>query len=133
MLRKVMEVFVIKEFNSDDATKTERKLFRKEALMLKSLTACENVVKFHAFSRETCAILLEFCCFSFEPLHIEKESVFNLKELLSACDRLTDYVGFEHHSHVLGLVLQHRTGDLSAQQDFSALDQLRSGLLNTVM
>jgi serine/threonine protein kinase len=60
--------------------------------MLKSYSSCENVVKLHAFSLETCAI----CYFSFEPLRIENEPVSNLKELLSACDRLSDYVGFEH-------------------------------------
>jgi serine/threonine protein kinase len=90
------DVFVIKEFNRMAASETERRLFRKEAVMLMSLAGCENIVRFYAFSRETCSILLEFCCFAFEPLCIENDPVYNLQEFLSACDRLNDYQGFEH-------------------------------------
>lgn len=96
LVSKNNEMFVIKQFNNTDADDLERKLFEKEARLLYQLSGCENVVKFHGFSAEEGSLLLEYCCFSFTPLQIDHESVHNLKELLLAGDRLSDYSGFEH-------------------------------------
>jgi serine/threonine protein kinase len=104
---KENQIYVIKEFNKTDASELELKLFCKEAQLLKSLTGCENIVQFHAFSMDECAILLEYCSFTFEPLQIEHDAVYNLKEFLTACDRMTDYKGFEH-------VQQHVAVDIAS-------------------
>lgn len=88
--------YVIKEFANSDASVMERQLFVKEAKLLWSLSGCENVVQFFAFSTADCAILLEYCCFSFASLQLERNPVFNLKDFMIACDELTDCVGFEH-------------------------------------
>jgi len=97
------KMYVIKEFNSTYASEIEQKLFHKEARLLNSLCGCDNIVKFHAFSMDDCAILLEFCSFTFQPLKIEHSAVYNLKEFLTACDRMSDYNGFEHLQHHLAI------------------------------
>ena len=90
------KLYVIKEFNKTDSCDGELKLFHKEARLLNSLKSCENIVQFHAFSTNECAILLEYCSFTFQTLQIEHAPVYNLKEFLVACDQMSDYSGFEH-------------------------------------
>jgi serine/threonine protein kinase len=87
--------YVIKEQRAD-ATDSEHKLFLKEARLLDSLTDCDNIVKFHGFSAADCAMLMEYCCFSFKVLNIDQDDVFDLKGLLATGDQCYDYEGFEH-------------------------------------
>lgn len=46
---------------------------------------------------------MEYCCFTFVSLQIEHDTVYNLKEFLTAGDRLTDYKGFEHVQHTVAI------------------------------
>jgi serine/threonine protein kinase len=111
---KDQQYFVIKEFNKADASDFEQNLFAKEALLLQSFTDCDNIAKFYGFSVEECSILMEYCCFTFASLHIQHDTVYNLKEFLTSCDRLTVYKGLEHVQHILaidiasGLAYLHR-------------------------
>ncbi len=113
---KSNQFYVIKELNSVDAGDAECKLFFKEARLLHSLSDCSNIVKFHGFSPDECAILLEYCCFDFEPLKIMHDAVHNVKELMFAVDRLSTGDGFEHlqlhlaSDIVAGLHQMHRQG-----------------------
>ena len=92
----------------------EKKLFLKEAKILKSVIGHENVVKILGFSYFDCGILLEFCEFSFKELGIEVDPVSDLKAFLKKCDRLFDFKGFQHLQYYLafdissGLEFLHR-------------------------
>lgn len=99
--------YVIKELNSSDATSLEVKLFCKEALLLQTLSCCENIVKLHGFSTRDTAMLLEYVSFQFAPLGLEHEPVHNLKEFLTACDKLCGFVGFEHTQYHLAAGILH--------------------------
>ena len=93
--KKDNQEFVIKEQVALGARKRDRKNFLKEVKILKLVSNHENIVNVKGFSIKEHAILLEYVCFNFQILGIERRPVSNLKEFLVACDDL-DYKGFEH-------------------------------------
>lgn len=92
------------------------KLFLKEAQLLQSLSCQENILKIHGFNAVNNSMLLEFVKFDFEQIGISHDSVFNLKELLQACDTLCSFEGFEHLQYFLatdiarGMDFLHKNG-----------------------
>jgi serine/threonine protein kinase len=101
LTKKGNHLYVLKELNNTDAGELEHLLFLKEAKRLHSVAGRSNVVQFHGISTDGCALLLEYCCFSFLPLQIVHDPVYNLKELLAACDHLSEFNGFEHLQHIV--------------------------------
>lgn len=108
------ETFVIKELSGGSSA--ELKLFRKEAQLLHSLTGNENIIQIFGFSPHGNSILVEYVRFNFVPIGIQHDIVFNLKELLLACDEISNFDQFQHMQYhlatdiVAGLTYLHNRG-----------------------
>jgi serine/threonine protein kinase len=108
------QLVVMKEMLNGSASDRYKRLFNKEIELLALVRGHDNIVNINAFSDN--AILLQYAEFSFTPLGIEHDAVFNLKELLHSCDQLTDFDGFQHLQHficvdiVAGLAFLHQKG-----------------------
>lgn len=96
-------VFIIKKLRQTN--EFDKKLFFKEAQLLKSTAGQENIVQIHGYSSVESSILLEYCTFQFTKLGggIEHDRVSNLAGYLHAYDALCDCNGFEHTQYFLAL------------------------------
>ena len=90
-------LFVIKQLSNSCSSMIEKKLFIKEAEILKSLQGHENVVQIRGFS-PVHGILMDYVQFDFVTIGIEHERVSSLKDFLNTCDNLNDFQGFVHLS-----------------------------------
>ena len=89
------KIIVIKDLKGSDTTEADIKLFKTEALLLKSLNGQNNTIQICDFSTIENSILLEYMAFSFQKLRIEHGSVHSLKDFL-LCVMINDYNGFYH-------------------------------------
>jgi serine/threonine protein kinase len=65
---KGQKYFVIKEQACVEASEHDKKLFIKEAQMLKALRGHDNIVSIEAFSERESSILMEFVVFDFKRI-----------------------------------------------------------------
>jgi serine/threonine protein kinase len=91
-------LFVIKEMHSCSSDR-EKRLFEKEIELLNLVRGHDNIVNITAYGED--AVVLNYAEFSFSPLGISRQPVFNVKELLHSCDDLNDFQGFQHLQHVI--------------------------------
>ncbi len=84
--------------------------------MIHSLSGHDNILQIHGFSSEGTSILVEYVSFNFGTLDIHHSTVNNLKELLLACDEISDFENFQHMQYhlardiVSGLTVLHEQG-----------------------
>ena len=106
--------YVVKELESRG--NSELKLFKKEAMVLKTLCGYENIVQIHGYSFVDRAIMLEYSCFRFQRIGVNHEPAHNLKELLLSVDELNECTSFQHLQYHLtkdilaGLAVLHSKG-----------------------
>ena len=106
--------YVVKEL--EGGGNSELKLFKKEAMVLKTLYGYENIVQVQGYSFLDRAIMLEYSCFSFQKIGVNHEPVHNLKELMFSVEELNQCASFQHMQYHLakdiltGLAVLHNKG-----------------------
>ena len=102
---------VIKKFNGESAESKRR--FQKEDGILNSVKGHRNIARFLRFCQEPQAIMMEYSCFDFCPLGVEKK-VSMLEDFVHFVDDEFDFSSF---ADVLvecarDVVIKHATKDI---------------------
>ena len=114
------KLFVVKELADRSASEQVLRLSEKEAELLKLVAGHDNIASIHGYAEH--AMLLGFEQFNFAIIDVEHDPVFSLKQLMQACDCISDFIGFEHLQQfictdiITGLAFLHSKG--VAHRDF---------------